>query len=134
MGGLARIPSPLFYLASLVGVWPHAFSTVALFGARAQDTLLYRFCNGAVQGTNLLARDVKPAWGGPALADASAQPRSARMWERQHPPFDLPRGVPSRPGPARRSHGDDPPTSRQKRGRTAHVRAVLRPRTARRAL
>lgn len=46
------------------------------------------------------------------------QPRSARMWERQHPPFDLPRGVPSRPGPARRSHGDDPPTTRQNRGRT----------------
>jgi len=70
------------------------------------------------------ARDVKPSWRGPALADASAQPRSARMWERQHPPFDLPRGVPSRPGPARRSHGDDPPTSRQKRGRTANARGT----------
>jgi hypothetical protein len=41
------------------------------------------------------------------------------MWERQHPPFALLWGVPSRPGAARRSHGDDPPTTRQNRGRTA---------------
>src|SRR5262249_34972345 len=134
MSGLARIPSPSSIAHSLVGVWPHAISTVAPFGARAQDTLLCRLCNGAVQGANLFAPDVKLSGGGPALADASAQPRSARMWERQHPPFDLPRGVPSRPGPARRSRGDDPPTSRQKRGRTANLRATLTPRTARRAL
>ena len=49
----------------------------------------------------------------------------ARMWERQHPPFDLPRGVPSRPGPARRSHGDDPPTTRQNGGETSGARANL---------
>jgi hypothetical protein len=56
------------------------------------------------------------------------------MWERQHPPFDLPRGVPSRPGSARRSRGDDPPTTRQNGGRAAHVRTPrsgLRHRTSR---
>jgi hypothetical protein len=70
------------------------------------------------------ARDVRASWRrSPHWRPRLPDPRSARMWERQHPPFDLPRGVPSRPGPARRSHGDDPPTTRQNRGRPTSVRA-----------
>jgi hypothetical protein len=91
--------------------------------AHVRKPLLRRSCNGAFKSMRPCARRQGllapvPHWR-PRLPD----PRSARMWERQHPPFDLPRGVPSRPGPARRSHGDDPPTTRQNRGRPTSVPA-----------